>query len=44
MDRGFPYDELTHCDTCNQLGAYDIYGDYICDDCLRALDDSLEVA
>jgi hypothetical protein len=32
--REFPYEENSRCETCNRLGAYDIYGDMVCGPCL----------
>lgn len=31
----FPFEEEEYCDECGTKGAYDIYGDYYCHDCLR---------
>lgn len=34
MDRTFPYDKTEKCDTCGEQGAFDMMGDFICEDCL----------
>jgi len=33
-DREFKFDEEVICDVCGKEGAFDIYGDFICSDCL----------
>lgn len=33
-DRTVPFDPKQKCDTCDHLGAYDFYGDYVCEACL----------
>jgi len=30
----FPFDVKATCDTCGEVGAYDVYGDWICNKCL----------
>ena len=30
-----PFDETVKCDICREYGAFDFYGDYICQDCLE---------
>lgn len=34
-DRTYPYDAGSICRLCLQDGAYDVYGDYICEYCLE---------
>lgn len=34
-DREFEYCPDTPCDVCGKRGAWDIYGDFVCNDCLR---------
>ena len=31
----FKFCEDEKCDNCGEIGAFDIYGDYLCSDCLR---------
>ena len=33
-DREFPFDPELECDICGRKGSYDLYGDYICEECL----------
>jgi hypothetical protein len=38
-DREFPFDDNFECDVCGTLGAFDIYGDYYCENCAKGLVD-----
>lgn len=33
--REFPWDPNEVCDNCGNQGAFDLYGDYVCGDCLH---------
>lgn len=33
--REFQYDEGMECDGCGKSGAFDFYGDFLCDDCIE---------
>lgn len=38
--REVPYDTHAVCDTCGNVGAFDMMGDYYCEECLtEALDE-----
>lgn len=37
--RCYPYEEEDICDLCGGEGAFDLYGDYICMDCLGGRED-----
>ena len=39
MDREFPFDENAICDACGKKGAFDIYGDFLCELCLMEPDE-----
>lgn len=34
MGRDVPFDVDEKCDICGEPGAYDFYGDFICQECL----------
>lgn len=34
MSREFPFDEKLECQVCGELGAFDLMGSYICQECL----------
>lgn len=36
MVRDFPFDKELVCQACNGVGAYDFYGDYLCEKCATA--------
>lgn len=40
MSREVPFDVDERCDECNQIGAFDFMGDYICADCLKKMEQS----
>lgn len=33
-DRTVPHDEDARCDNCGATGAFDMYGDMLCDECV----------
>jgi hypothetical protein len=35
MDRSFDYIWYEKCENCGNVGAYDIYGDHYCGECLE---------
>lgn len=35
-DREFPFLDNAKCDSCGAIGAFDIYGDYLCSLCLSS--------
>ncbi len=35
MSRDIAYEPELICDVCKHEGAYDVMGDYICEDCLE---------
>ncbi len=37
MSRDIPFDPDQQCDDCSAIGAYDFYGDFLCDDCANGL-------
>lgn len=41
MNREFEYEPEATCDSCGCKGAFDIYGDFICSDCLDSNDDTV---
>lgn len=43
MSKEVPYDLEAICDTCGHKGAFDLYGDYMCHDCLSSEDDEDDV-
>jgi hypothetical protein len=34
-DREFPFEPDSYCDSCGAKGAWDIYGDLLCEKCLE---------
>ena len=34
MSREVEYEDMLRCDNCGNRGAFDFYGDCLCDDCL----------
>lgn len=36
--RFFEFDDDAICDVCGEKGAYDVYGDYFCDNCLLEME------
>jgi len=37
MEREVEYEEGITCDICGKKGAFDFYGDFICDDCIKEM-------
>lgn len=35
MSRTIPFDTKENCDVCGIRGAYDFYGDFLCEKCCR---------
>ena len=39
MSHNIEFDKNAICDGCGYIGAYDLMGDYICDECLKKATD-----
>lgn len=42
MNRKYPFDGYNTCDCCGALGAFYVYGDYVCGECLEVQDEAAD--